>query len=220
MITLVVLGKYKDIFSSFRESAEKYLGNIPKILVRDGHDIPDPPGWIVIQGPQKFGMARNANLGLRAAPHDVLYCGDDIQFTQPDTLKILCELAYRDPDIGILSPRIRGGANNLLQRQPPDRDISYAARNVCFPCVYLKRAVFHAIGYLDERFVEYGYDDDLFCRKAVKAGFKLAVTPRVTVIHESMSTFTRNHGGDVWPVWEQMERNRQLYEQACRELGL
>src|ERR1700751_6003177 len=116
MVTIVVLGKYKDVFAKFHTMANLYLQKYPKVLVRDGHEIPDPgPGWSVIQGPEKFSMAGNANIGWRAVPTgDILYIGDDVLFTKQCVERLEIE-ANSDPDIGLLSPRIIGPCANHLQ---------------------------------------------------------------------------------------------------------
>lgn len=227
-VVVVVLSKFSDIFADFFANLQEFVGEeFRKIVVRDGQEVKilystmaeAPVGWEIVQGPDNFSMAGNANLGWKAAaPYDVLYCGDDVRFTAAGSVEKLREMAYLDPAVGILSPRIDGGANNVLQMAPGDVDLAYAEK-LCFPCVYIKRAVIERIGYLDESLTptpdSYGFDDDDMCRRARQAGFKLAVTGRVTVTHpqQAMSTFRRNHGGDTRPVQQAMERGRKLYQE-------
>jgi GT2 family glycosyltransferase len=212
-VTIVVLGKYEEVFSGFRETADKHLRNYQKIFVRDGSQIPDPGnGWQVVQGPETFSMAGNANLGLKAAPSnsDVLYVGDDVRFMAHDSVEMLRLAAYSDPKIGILSPVIQGNACNPLQTNPHLPHLTYTDRTLAFICVYFKRAMMDAIGFLDEEFNEYGFDDDDYCRRAMQAGWKLAVTPAVTIVHwEGFgSTFKRN---PVWPVAKNADYYRRKW---------
>ncbi len=58
----------------------------------------------------------------------------------------------------------------------------YETDYVSGACMVIKREVFEKIGLFDERFFMYFEDAD-FCWRAKKAGFKVAVDPRVTITH-------------------------------------
>jgi hypothetical protein len=216
VVSIVVLAKYPDIFENFRRSVEEFAPHFRRILVRDGSLIPDLPAWEVVQGPACFSMAGNANLGLRATGcEDVLYCGDDVEFVLPNTVEMLSSIAHSDPAIGILSPQIVGGVSNPLQRASAmDRNLIYSEERLAFVCVYLKRGLLNCIGFFDEAFAEYGYDDADFCKRATHSGYKLAVTPRVIVKHgfgtDRSSTFRRARDTD--PIEIQEQRSRLIYE--------
>jgi hypothetical protein len=218
-VTVVVLGKYPDIFEQFRVNAEQYLADYQKVFVRDGHEIPDPPGstWRVVQGPEMFSMAGNANLGLRAVDplHDILYLGDDVLQEAPQSIQFLQEDAYSDPKIGILSPMILGGACNALQTTPGLLDLTCTETPLAFICVYIKREVIKLVGYMDEEFNEYGYDDVDYCVRTCRVGYKLAVTPRVRVTHSGghSQTFARNPS---WPV----KKNAETFRKKWPDLNL
>ena len=47
---------------------------------------------------------------------DILYCGDDVRFIEPDTIKRLSDVAYADPKIGIVAARIQGLTPSLAIR--------------------------------------------------------------------------------------------------------
>ena len=208
-VALVVLGKYPQVFRSFLKSSERFADGFRKILVRDGSAIHQPAGWTVIQGPEIFSMAGNGNLGLRAAPSDsdVLYCGDDIRFTEVETVERLWAIAHQHPEVGILSPRLRGrGSRPQLD---PASDLEYIRPpDMWFPCVYIKRELLDKIGFLDERFSGYGSDDLDFCLRAEMAGYKLAVTRLVTAWHED------GRGGGPTTFLKAMGRNTFEQQQA------
>jgi GT2 family glycosyltransferase len=214
-VAIVVLARYPDIFSRFRQSVELHATDCRKILVRDGNLIHKPSGWELIQGFPNFSMAGNANLGLRATcGEDVLYSGDDVELLSPDTIELLSTLAYSDPAIGILSPQIVGGVSNPLQAASNAKsDLLFTESRLCFVCVYLKREALDRVGFLDERFSEYGYDDEDLCLRMVMHGFSLAVTPRVRVKHgfgtDRSSTFRRR--ADMDPLEKQLERSRAIF---------
>jgi hypothetical protein len=203
-VTICVLAKYNEVFTGFLKTSTLYEPSTPKILVRDGHDVPSPEGWQVIQGPEKFSMAGNGNLALKAAPadSDILYCGDDIRLLAQNTTGILQQQAYIDPAIGILTPRIIGRGSEP-QMRPVCNLATVPPIEMWFPCIYIKRELIEKIGYLDEEFNEFGSDDFDYCLRTVKAGYRLAVTDQIAVEHESASdggptTFTKKLGAAEW----------------------
>ena len=208
-VTIVVLSKYNEVFTPFWETVSKFEPLTPKILVRDGDAVFTNhlnDSWTVIQGPEKFSMAGNGNLGLRLVPSncDTIYCGDDVRFLGPTTA-ILQEQAYSDPTIGILTPRIIGRGS--IQQVRPRKNLEIVhPMNMWFPCVFIKREVLDTVGYLDEDFNEFGSDDLEFCLRTVTAGYRLAVTNLVSVQHEAApgggpTTFSR--AGDGWKRQQQ-----------------
>lgn len=210
-VTLVVLGKYKEVFEPFVRSFTHFrvinqLAGL--VFVRDGNeintDIIKGPKIKILQGPEVFSMAGNGNLGMKAVPadHDILYCGDDIRFLELDTIAKLQAAAYSDEKIGILSPRIVGrGSPTLVNPEPGVTEVK--PLEMWFPCVYIKREVIDKIGYLDDDFSDFGSDDLDYCTRAKMAGYKLAVTSDVAVCHQASpeggpTTFCKNIGVDAW----------------------
>jgi len=233
-VSIVVLSKYASIFEKFVESVEKYEPDVQKILVADG---PEPweylnkyfiakgpassdlgnhietKSWMLIPGGEKFSMAGNGNLGLKAVPldHDILYCGDDARFIQEKTIERLQEIAYSKPNIGILSPKLigRGSPNQL---NPPAKLAAIPPLNMWFPCIYIKRELINKIGYLDERFNDFGCDDFDYCIRTLLEGYILAVTSEVAVEHEASpeggpTTFIKKLGVQEW---DRQQREAQL----------
>jgi hypothetical protein len=189
-ISIVVPSKFPDIFEEYRKSADRFASTQEKILVRDGHDIPNPPGWTTIQAPEgPFIYSRNVNLGLNQTSDDVLLMNDDCRFVSPDTVEAMEKILGACPDIGILSPEISGVVGNNLQSNV-DRSVQYSDERLAFVCVLIRRSVIDRIGLLDERFVGYGWDDSDYCRRAMAAGFKLACTNTALVAH--------GHGSTTW----------------------
>lgn len=200
-VTVAVLGKFPDIFNGFVESADRFMPSINKVFVRDGHEIymPTGPMWTCVQGPEVFSNPGNANQAWQtAAPDsDILYCGDDVRFLQNDTWQTLQEVAYSDPKIGMLSPRIIGAAGNNLQLYPMAEGITYSNQRLALICTYIKKETIEAVGYMDPVFGgSYGYDDDDYNHRVKLAGYSLAVTSRVSVEHwHAGSTFARTGPG-------------------------
>ena len=182
MTTIIVPSKYPDIFQDCLTSINKFAPKENKTLVRDGEDIAPPAGWTVIEGIKPFIYSRNVNLGINACADNVLLCNDDVRFVNKETVERLDYVMGCNPEIGILSPRIDGGIGNVDQARVRT-SVLYTQMRLAFVCVLIRRAVIDQIGLLDERFNAYGWDDVDYCRRAVNAGWKMAVTVDATVRH-------------------------------------
>ncbi|MGA2270322.1 MAG: glycosyltransferase family 2 protein [Bryobacteraceae bacterium] len=184
-VTIVTMSRFKDIFLRLHECINQYAPTFPCLMVSDG-DWVSPSPWTVVRGKRPFVFARNWNVGIEAtdSDSDVLFTNDDVIFSQPGTVDELRRAAYSKTSIGIVSPQMAGNAANPMQMSGCRlREVTVTQHELAFVCVYIKRAVLSAVGKMDERFTGYGSDDFDFCRRAQQAGFTLAVTPKVTVIH-------------------------------------
>lgn len=203
-VVIVALGKYQDMWTDFNRNIMEFASEHDRVFVRDGHLIQNAGPWMIVQGPKKFDMAGNANLGWKAADRakDILYIGDDVRLLEQGTIERLREIAYADPSIGLLSPKIIGGADNPLQTNPPeDEKVVYSDRYLALVCTYIKRDVMEKVGYLDEDTFRgvYGNDDADYSRRVKQAGYRLAVAPQIAVKHgtdhRGTETFLRNLSG-------------------------
>jgi hypothetical protein len=223
-VAVVVLTKYQDVFNGFHDSLIATAPDVPVVCVKDGSVSWKLSAaykhWQVLDGPEKFSMAGNGNLGLRAVPvdHDILYCGDDIRFTDPETISKLQQVMREHPEVGILSPRLNGRSSPALAYPQSACDYVFPL-GMWFPCVYIRRELIDKIGYLDERFNDFGSDDLDYNIRAELAGYKLAVTNVVEVNHEAdpatggPTTFVRDLGKAKWEGQQaaSMEKLREKY---------
>lgn len=194
---IVVLSGYLDIFHSFINCTEKNEPGTKTVIpvlsgtLRDAIQAWGNNGSIKYQfGPEPFSFPRNANLGIKAAGRaDVFLVNDDVQFLKPGTVEDLARIAHDHPEAGILSPIFEGRIGNKLQERSGAgqgkfiHEFSYSTERLCFTGVFIRREVFDRVGLLDERFDGYGRDDDDFCLRVQKAGYRLAVTPEVVMRH-------------------------------------
>jgi hypothetical protein len=182
--SIVIPSRYPDIFEDCRDTINKFAPKENKILVRDGNSIAAPQGWTTIQGPDaKFVYSRNINLGITASTGDVMLCNDDVRFTHPRTLEIMQNVLAKHPEVGILSPLIKGMVGEYWQGHTPEtQTLMITNCRLCFVCVLIRREVVDKIGLLQE-FTGYGWDDCDYCRRVVMAGYKMGVTGRAVVKH-------------------------------------
>ena len=185
-VAIIVPSKHPEIFEECQSSIIQFGTTATKILVRDGNDIVSD--WNTIQGIEPFIYARNINLGIAEALKDskvysLLLMNDDVQFLQPDTVEKLRAALFSNPEVGLISPLIKGRACNPDQSEACSFVHIVDGAFITFVCVMIKREVIEKIGLLDERFAGYGSDDVDYCRRARIAGYKLAVTSSVAVNH-------------------------------------
>jgi len=188
-VTIVALAKYLDIFRAFADSLDRFVPrDIPKIVVRDGTDIPNWPGWTVIQGPLKFSMAGNYNLGWQAVDKDsdILNFNDDVYFLEPEPVRKLRDLVYSERRIGVVSAHVRDGyfANPLQCNPRQDVPITYVKTSGNGMAAYIRREMLNEVGFFDESFTEaYGAEDADWSYRVNLAGWKVGIARDVPVKH-------------------------------------
>ena len=140
---------------------------------------------------RRFVYARSVNEGLRATDgEDVILMGDDTRVVQ-GSLRQLHAIAG---EMSITSASLTGAVGN-----PNQVHRKYGAgwaepRMLCFVCVVIPAKVIDLVGSLDERFTDYGCDDDDYCLRASRAGCSLWVDNRVVVEHGVLRSEYRGHG--------------------------
>lgn len=224
-VAIVTLTRFTEIFEILARSIRVHehsehdswivvtSGGAEEVLCADGHESE----WCIVKGTEPFVWSRNANIGIRWAEsdEDILLTNDDIQFVGP-TVARLQEICDANPSIGVLAPQIIGdGINNRLAMAstPIHTEWAESKEYIPFVCVYLPRRVIDAVGPFDESFTGYGGDDMDYCLRVQKAGFKLAVTPRVKVKH---GFGDRKYSSSFLRVMSAEERNRQTDESMNR----
>jgi GT2 family glycosyltransferase len=160
----------------------------------------------------------------------VLMLNDDITVIDPDWLRALVEIGQR-PDVGIVGAKLLypddtiqhagvilgpfGGSVHVFKRLQGDNpgffDLPDVIRNisaVTFACALIDRAVFEAIGGLDEVNLPVAFNDTDFCLRAREAGYEVIYTPhaclhhhesvtKVVIAHPHEIEFLREHWGHV-----------------------
>ncbi len=194
------------------------------IVVDDGLDLSDGVarglGWNLcgkiglhlVAGAKPFIFARNANIGIAAAGEDhVILLNDDALLRTPLGFDRLARIANRDMDLGVLSPATSGVGNESqslwAEGDSTKQGLRYEPKVLCFVCVYIRREVLKALGPLDERFTSYGWEDNDYCRRALKAGYKLGIYDPVQVDHTSLKSTFRGFGHC------DMTFNKRIYEE-------
>jgi glycosyltransferase involved in cell wall biosynthesis len=208
MYAVVIPNRYKEVIAPLLDSIEAKIKPKPLIIIiQDGHR--DSYGYHGIPYDEEhFCFARAINIGIRAAAgKDIIILNDDCKILEFAFFERLRQMAYIDPQCGILSPLIVGCAGNPVQRWhemvrywTPEVDFINVTEPspVCFPCVYVKRKVFEQIGLMNEQIPGYGYDDHDLCSRARFASWKTMVTQRAIIQHGDGSPALGDGRGRSW----------------------
>ena len=165
-----------------------------------------------IPGVKPFIFARNVNIGIQAVnnperigrfkdePRDVILLNDDALLQTPGGFTAMAAVAHDHPEYGLIAAttNVTGNLNQL----PKGIGLREDPRQVCFICVYIPRTTIEKVGLLDERFVDYGCEDDDYCLRVRKAGLKLGIFDGCFVDHGSLTSSFRGGpraGGDFHP---------------------
>lgn len=223
--------------SKFEDHLERLLTTTrvaqPKLRLRDIYVVDDglsdsiKKRWKVnyIEGKKPFSFSKNLNVGLAAVPKgkDVFFIGDDGVVVTKNGINLLAKAAYSDSTLGMTGPVVVGGTNNPYQKfgvlyKPTRRSELEGKPNyqqcMIFIAVYIKREVIDKVGLIPETLSGYGYEDDYFTSKMIKAGYDWLLDPEVVVLHGwenygSSASFRRS-GHDVEKL---LEHNRKIYEE-------
>ena len=131
----------------------------------------------------------------------------------------------RDPQIGLAGPLTNNIGNEQKVQIAYDgmQDMGvqalrfvrhrlrrrFATANLAFFCVAIRRDVIDKVGLLDEAFGLGFFEDDDYCRRVEKAGYKMVVVDDVFVHHHLSASFNAL-GAERKRL--QMERNKAIYE--------
>jgi GT2 family glycosyltransferase/glycosyltransferase involved in cell wall biosynthesis len=169
------------------------------------------PGVTLLRNESNLGYTRTVNLGLRlAGDDDVILLNSDTIVT-PQWVEGLRSTAYSLSRVGTVTAMSdNAGAFSFpwpdrANRKPPEvRYDDYAATLVDalaglapidLPtgsgfCMYLRRAAIAEVGLFDEVAFPRGYgEENDFCQRALKAGWRNLLTPHAFVFHVRSASF-------------------------------
>lgn len=148
-------------------------------------------GCDVIEVSHDFCFARNVNRGIaESGDDDVIVLNDDALLQTYGGFSQLVNQSVVFQEYGVISSSISGFVGNRNQIHSGIGGLRDEPRMVCFIAVLIPRRVIDAVGLLDEEFVGYGADDDSYCLRARRAGFKIGVYDGCVVEHGTLpSTF-------------------------------
>jgi GT2 family glycosyltransferase len=166
------------------------------LLVNDGvpEQVIEALDIDAVKGISPFVYARNCNLGIRDALIEqwcegVVLLNDDAILETPGGFSVMAQACREHPEYGLIgaTTKVVGNPNQF----PKGIGLRDEPRMVCFLCVYIPRTTIERVGFLDERYVGYGMDDDDYSFEVRKAGLKIGVHDGCYVDHGSLRSSFR-----------------------------
>jgi hypothetical protein len=175
--TVVIPSKNADNVD-YAVGALRARGETCRVIVVDDGVTRKRDDCEYVPGVKPFVFSRNVNIGIAAAgDDDVIIHGDDGALQGGNFAEL-----YRP--WSIVSPGIWPAVGNRRQLAGTGRGWVAEDRMLCFVAVYIPREVLRAVGPMDERYIEYGLDDDDYCWTArTQHGVALWINMDVVVDH-------------------------------------
>lgn len=165
----------------------------------------------VVEAENNAGFSAGNNIGIRSVDAENYLLLNSDTIVRPGAIETILRTAAEFPEAGIVSPRLEwpdstpqescfrylspvtelllaaqtGPITALLKRfdvpLPVGDKIAYP-QWTSFACVLLRRQMVNVIGLMDDGFFMY-FEDVEYCRRAVKAGWKIVHNPKARVVH-------------------------------------
>jgi GT2 family glycosyltransferase len=169
------------------------------------------PRMRVVRDERPFNFSALNNAAARSCSGELLaLVNNDIEVISGDWLREMVGLALR-PDVGAVGARLWfpdetlqhagvvlgiGGVAGHVHRQLPRGQPGYQGRAcvtqefsaVTAACMVLRKAVFDALGGLDENHLAVDYNDIDFCLRIRSAGYRVVWTPHAQLYHHESAT--------------------------------
>ncbi len=156
------------------------------------------PDIKLIENEKNLGFSRGVNKGLKIAKGEYLFLlNNDTEVTE-GWLSELVKVARSDPSIGIVGCKlifpdgtVQHAGGYMTSAGIAKHYTSGVQREVEFVtggALLIKREVIKKIGFLDEKFSPFYFEDIDWCFRAKKNGYKVIYSPNIKIIHhESLS---------------------------------
>lgn len=183
------------------------------------------PLFRLIRNPLNRGFAVAANQGIRAAKGNFLFLINNDIICRENTINTMLKSFASRPDIGVVGPAILRADGRpepsrpktfplfcfLERRKKYDRLHEVDFIPGC--AMMIKCSVIDSIGFFDEKYFFYFEDDD-FCRRVKKAGFKIVREPKAKVTHLGGISSRRIKKADL-DFWWYSGKFRFLFKHSC-----
>ncbi len=222
-----------------RQCIQTLLANTPEgayrlILVNNGSTDETPaffdsvPNASVIHFPENRGFAAAVNAGMRLVESGHVLLLNNDTLLPPGWLERLQAPLDEMPDAGLVGPVSNTVSGSQQIETPPlttwEEIISFAharaaeyagrrretARLVGF-CLLIRDRAFQDIGLFDERYGIGNYEDDDYCLRAIRAGWRLVIAEDAFVFHYGGRTFLALDP-EMKSYRQLLDRNRSLFE--------
>ncbi|MBL8048924.1 MAG: glycosyltransferase [Chthonomonas sp.] len=204
------------------ESLEQCTGEIHEVIVVDDAS-PDDAASVVqefafaklVQNPENLGFGATCNRGARVAKGDALLFLNSDTIVPPGSIRLLAQSLERSGTIGAAGPVSNNVghfqhvdvtytslatmplfAEDLRATNHPDQDCDMLTGF----CLMIPRKVWDEIGEFDERFRVGMFEDNDYCHRLRREGYRLVYSRRAFVHHKGNASLDR-HSEDKQQVF-------------------
>jgi GT2 family glycosyltransferase len=173
-----------------------------------------------------LGYAAANNLGLAAAQGECLVLLNSDTIVTAQSLAKLASFVRASPEVGLAGPVTNFAGNEQRIYTAPGAGAGILAQGLVwtansrgdlfeterlgFFCVAMRRSHYERIGPFDERFGLGFFEDDDYCIRSTKAGFRLVCLEDAFVYHRGSQSFDQHPPADVRAL---MKKNQRTLEQ-------
>lgn len=184
----------------------------------------------VILNEENYGFAKGNNIGLDAASGQLLVVLNNDTYVTPGWIHSMARHLRLDSDVGLVGPVTNNIGNEarieIVYSNMSEMEQSAAAYTskrpgqslevdcVAFFCTMMTRQVYQEIGGLDEAFGRGFFEDDDYCQRVRKAGYKVVIADDVFVHHHLSASFAKLDDGERRTLFE---TNKKIYEEKWGE---
>jgi len=185
----------------------------------------DHPEHRIILNDANLGFAAGNNVGIQAATGDIIVLLNNDTYVTDGWVQDLIRPLVQDKSIALAGPvtNMIGGVQKISIHYSDMTEMAERARAftmfrkasiyetdaVAFFCVALRRDLVEDIGTLDPIFGIGFFEDDDYCQRARKAGYKIVCVDGVFVHHHLSASFNElEHGAKG----ELFRRNKAIFE--------
>jgi len=163
-----------------------------------------------INNSQNTGFAHACNQGIVKATGNIIVLLNNDTIVSKNWLENMVTCLNSHPQIGIVGPTSNFVAGKQLVRGPSLKryDFGKGVANELNPakwfdvdflsgfCMVIKRELIDRIGLLDERFNIGSFEDNDYCLRACRAGYRLVVSGDTFIYHHGSQTYKGNRIDD------------------------
>jgi GT2 family glycosyltransferase len=150
----------------------------------------------LIELEKNYGFSIAVNLGIKNSKGSyVCFLNNDTEMIEKDWLKKLIDFLEKNKEIGACScislsygdnPQATGGwlhISGLKLKRPEDKYKITEVDTTVGPLLLTRKEVIEKIGFLDEGFSPFNWEEVDFCIRAKKAGYKITYIPITKIRH-------------------------------------
>ncbi len=210
-----------------------------EVIVIDNNSTDDTPGYLkaladkeprlrYILNTTNRGFAGGNNDAIKIAKGRILILLNSDTIVSKGWMERIVNVLTSDHSIGLAGPVSNSTGNEqtiFISGSTPEECLDGGAlwtsmsrgdivsmERLCFFCVAMRRDIIDQVGLLDESYGLGFYEDDDYCLRVKKAGFRLVCCEDVFIYHRGSASFSKS----PYKSKELLKKNRRLLEKKFK----